>query len=1204
MATNDFRNDGYSFPPLKYIKFSSDSFYPPIDKPPSGPLIFNNTNPSTYSTHPDEHTPTTPTKTRPRPTRQKSTQPTPKHSRSPTESKRSSVSATQSQGPNSRHRRERERALADIPTETLIQLVINEELEAQETRKVLSTTFAQLEASTRKAEQAEARGRMLEDEREAQALKITQAILDAQRESAKAKEDVAVYQLKLAHAEQEIQRAKEVVHAVENERDDAERAAVKARRVARELKERTVVQLAREEGRRAGFEEGIRQGRLLATVEIVEQAKPIPPRLLGDGTAFIEEAATEEQGRSPDSETHQSHSRRKNGGRSARATPRTQRRSLDTSMTTSRSRSSAPTSPTSIEAESSAAALRAIEERERKTVQMRLRMLERDLEHEKEKAAQVERERETERRREAERLRELEREKDRVREREHARLRELEAEREREREAAARERERERRLREKERESEERARENELKGIERQKRELEREREEREREKERLKETERALQRERERDKELDRERERELERERLRLRALAMSVEEQDSDGDEGAQTPRAAPSNQLQYLAMPPPPVIVMPATDTPMPVPMSFPSISGSTRHYPFQQQRTTSSGSSSQDHRNPRRRRTSDSGSSSSDMTQFDILTFPNPREERERERKLSAIPEVASSRGDSPNTNMSMDADEPTWVRNPPVDHAKVQGHGTGVDGWRSGVAGGSHYQPAYQPDDARNRGQFDQSLLTPTSNLTRRSSSSSSQYDINVEPPSPEVNRPSSRASFHEPEISQNLNFLSPNHRPAPLPTSSGRQQTRKSGDIPTVPNSPVLDASGLPPGFVPQSFTSPSPAAGGGGGGMTPIYGSSRPSSTAPGPGPKPSIYANPTRESADEGQGQGFVAPAPPAFSFTPRSTQNFLPVIPDAPSSAAAGPRGPLGPGMTPRAGTNGLPGGSGSGIYGRPNTEGSYETPRREGNGALPGGGAGVYGRPSEGQTYDPKPSSAYSSSSAAKSYMSHMPDPVIPSAEALRGTPRQRAVVPSMTPRAAGNNPLPGTGSGIYGRPSEGQTYDAGSATPRSTFPGGLTPLSGTQGLPGIYGNPLNSEAQTPRTASQGLPGGIYGRPNEGGGGGATPRQGMTPHSSTHGLPPVSGIYGRPTTDPSATPRQGMTPLLGHGGSGFPEASVPNGDDAGWGGNGGGDDGFDAATHQNTFLNSGVGSSSSGADNKPAAGKTKTKKKKR
>lgn len=45
---------------------------------------------------------------------------------------------------------------------------------------------------------------MLEEEREAQALKITQAILDAQREAAKAKEDVAVYQLKLAHAEQEM----------------------------------------------------------------------------------------------------------------------------------------------------------------------------------------------------------------------------------------------------------------------------------------------------------------------------------------------------------------------------------------------------------------------------------------------------------------------------------------------------------------------------------------------------------------------------------------------------------------------------------------------------------------------------------------------------------------------------------------------------------------------------------------------------------------------------------------------------------------------------------------------------------------------------------------------------------------------------------------------------------------------------------------
>jgi hypothetical protein len=480
------------------------------------------------------------------------------------------------------------------------------------------------------------------------------------------------------------QRAKEVVHAVENERDEAERAAVKARKVARELKERTVVQLAREEGRRAGFEEGIRQGRLLATVEIVEQAKPIPPRLLGDGTAFIEEAVTEEQGRSPDSETHQSHSRRKNGGRSARATPRTKRQSLDTSMTTSRSRSSAPTSPTSLEAESSAAALRAIEERERERVQMRMRMLERDLEHEREKAAQVERERDKERQREAERLRELEREKDRVREREQARLRELEAERQREREAAARERERERRLREKERESEERARENELKGIDRQKRELEREREERERERERLKEVERTLQRERQKDKELDRERERELERERLRLRSLALSVEE-DSDGD-GAQTPRAAPSNQLQYLAMPQPPVIPvnMPAADTPLPVNMPFPSVSGPTRHYPFQHQRTTSSGSSSQDHRNPQRRRASDSGSSSSSMTQFDILTFPNPREERER--KLSVIPEVASSRGDSPNANLSMDSDEPTWVRNPPVDHTKV-GYGGGGGRW-------------------------------------------------------------------------------------------------------------------------------------------------------------------------------------------------------------------------------------------------------------------------------------------------------------------------------------------------------------------------------------------------------------------------------------------------------------------------------------------------------------------------------------
>jgi hypothetical protein len=57
---------------------------------------------------------------------------------------------------------------------------------------------------------------------------------------------------------------------------------------------------------------------------------------------------------------------------------------------------------------------------------------------------------------------------------------------------------------------------------------------------------------------------------------------------------------------------------------------------------------------------------------------------------------------------------------------------------------------------------------------------------------------------------------------------------------------------------------------------------------------------------------------------------------------------------------------------------------------------------------------------------------AKSYIAHMPDPVIPSAETFHRTPRQRTVLPSMTPRA-GNNPLPGAGSGIYGRPSDGQT---------------------------------------------------------------------------------------------------------------------------------------------------------------------------
>lgn len=57
-------------------------------------------------------------------------------------------------------------------------------------------------------------------------------------------------------------KARGVIQHLETEKDELERALVRARSTARSLKEKNVLLQAREEGRREGFEEGLRQGRV------------------------------------------------------------------------------------------------------------------------------------------------------------------------------------------------------------------------------------------------------------------------------------------------------------------------------------------------------------------------------------------------------------------------------------------------------------------------------------------------------------------------------------------------------------------------------------------------------------------------------------------------------------------------------------------------------------------------------------------------------------------------------------------------------------------------------------------------------------------------------------------------------------------------------------------------------------------------------
>lgn len=159
--------------------------------------------------------------------------------------------------PNNKFRHERERVHAAASARDLLRLLVNEEYEAKQTRKVLYTALDRLDAESRRAEEAETQlAEALERTRS-----INEARVAAQQEAARSQEELRLYKLQLDNAQREILRAQDILGVIEAQRDDAEAAAADARSKARKLNEERLIELAREEGRRLGYEEGIRRGR-------------------------------------------------------------------------------------------------------------------------------------------------------------------------------------------------------------------------------------------------------------------------------------------------------------------------------------------------------------------------------------------------------------------------------------------------------------------------------------------------------------------------------------------------------------------------------------------------------------------------------------------------------------------------------------------------------------------------------------------------------------------------------------------------------------------------------------------------------------------------------------------------------------------------------------------------------------------------------
>ncbi|KAG5653799.1 hypothetical protein H0H81_010469 [Sphagnurus paluster] len=88
---------------------------------------------------------------------------------------------------------------------------------------------------------------------------LNESRVAAQHNAMKANSELRLYQFQLENAQREIARAQEMLRTVEDQRDEAEEAAMRERDRARQYLRERLVASAKEEGRRLGFEAGLRQ---------------------------------------------------------------------------------------------------------------------------------------------------------------------------------------------------------------------------------------------------------------------------------------------------------------------------------------------------------------------------------------------------------------------------------------------------------------------------------------------------------------------------------------------------------------------------------------------------------------------------------------------------------------------------------------------------------------------------------------------------------------------------------------------------------------------------------------------------------------------------------------------------------------------------------------------------------------------------------
>ncbi|KAJ7594600.1 hypothetical protein C8J56DRAFT_927158 [Mycena floridula] len=158
-------------------------------------------------------------------------------------------------GPSDRFRRERELAYSQYPEKELLRLLIERDYEVQRHDQTVDILMSKIEAERAQASDAK-QSALLGRQRAQQAEQARNAALD---EAQKAKEELLHYRHNYTMALAQIEQAKELLKAIEAQRDEAERKGAESRSLARQLDRERKVVTAREEGRQAGFEAGFKR---------------------------------------------------------------------------------------------------------------------------------------------------------------------------------------------------------------------------------------------------------------------------------------------------------------------------------------------------------------------------------------------------------------------------------------------------------------------------------------------------------------------------------------------------------------------------------------------------------------------------------------------------------------------------------------------------------------------------------------------------------------------------------------------------------------------------------------------------------------------------------------------------------------------------------------------------------------------------------